>query len=56
LLRFEMTANNTAGVQSVRIGANYRDAMAAQAFCPFRVIHRWKAEAREKTHSENITM
>ena len=30
LLRFEMTGNNTAGVQSFRVDADYRDPMAAK--------------------------
>ncbi len=54
LLRFEMTGNNTAGVQSFRIDADYHDPMAARALRPFRVVHRWKEGAREKMHAETI--
>ena len=54
LLRFEMTGNNTAGVQSFRVDADYRDPMAARAFRPFRVVHRWKEGGRERTHTETI--
>jgi hypothetical protein len=54
LLRFEMTGNNTAGVQSFRVDSDYRDPMAARTIRPFRVIHRWKESGREKTHSETI--
>jgi hypothetical protein len=54
LLRFEMTGDNTAGVQSFRIDADYRDPMAAGTFRPFRVVHRWKEGGREKSHTENI--
>jgi hypothetical protein len=55
LLRFEMTGNNTAGVQSFRVDADYRDPMAAREFRPFRVVHRWKENGREKSHTEGIT-
>jgi hypothetical protein len=41
LLRFSMTGNNTAGVQSFRVDADYRDPLAARTFRPFRVVHRW---------------
>jgi hypothetical protein len=55
LLRFEMTGNNTAGVQSFRVDADYRDPMAARTFRPFRVVHRWKENGRERTHTETIS-
>jgi hypothetical protein len=54
LLRFEMTGNNTAGVQSFRVDADYRDPMASRTFRPFRVVHRWKENGRERTHTEAI--
>ncbi len=54
LLRFEMTGNNTAGVQSFRIDADYRDPMAARTVRPFRVVHRWKEGGREKVHAEDV--
>jgi hypothetical protein len=54
LLRFEMTGDNTAGVQSFRIDADYRDPMASAKLRPFRVVHRWKEGGREKTHTESI--
>jgi hypothetical protein len=54
LLRFEMTGNNTAGVQSFRVDADYLDPMAAKTAQPFRVVHRWKENGRERTHTETI--
>ncbi len=54
LLRFEMTGNNTAGVQSFRVDADYRDPMAAPTVRPFRVVHRWKEGSENKSHSETI--
>jgi hypothetical protein len=54
LLRFEMTGDNTAGVQSFRIDADYRDPMAIGTPRPFRVVHRWKEGGLEKTHTESI--
>jgi len=55
LLRFEMTGNNTAGVQNFRVDADYRDPLAATTFHPFRVVHRWTEQGKTKTHSETIT-
>ena len=54
LLRFEMTGNNTAGVQSFRVDADYRDPMAAKTVSPFRVVHRWKEGGRQRTHTETV--
>jgi hypothetical protein len=55
LLRFEMTGNNTAGVMSFRIDADYRDPLAAKTVRPFRVVHRWKEGSAAQSHSETIT-
>ncbi|MGC8638760.1 MAG: hypothetical protein ACP5XB_02645 [Isosphaeraceae bacterium] len=55
LLRFEMTGNNTAGVQSFRVDADYRDPLASQTIRPFRVVHRWTEAGKPKTHTETIT-
>jgi len=54
LLRFSMTGNNTVGVQSFRIDADYRDPMASKTVRPFLVVHRWKEGAQAKSHSEPI--
>jgi hypothetical protein len=54
LVRYEMTGNNTAGVQSFRVDADYRDPMAAKSVRPFRVVHRWKEGGRERAHSETV--
>jgi len=54
LLRFSMTGNNTAGVQSFRIDADYRDPMASKTARPFRVVHRWKEGTQSKSHPETI--
>ena len=51
LLRFTMTGDNTAGVQSFRIDADYRDPMAAGTIRPFQVVHRWKEGGRPKAHT-----
>jgi len=55
LLRFEMTGNNTVGVQSFRVDADYRDPLAATTIHPFRVVHRWTEQGQAKPHSELIT-
>jgi len=54
LLRFEMTGNNTAGVQSFRVDADYRDPMASKTVRPFRVVHRWQEGTQSKSHTETI--
>jgi hypothetical protein len=54
LLRYEMTGNNTVGVLSFRIDADYKDPRAAQTFRPFTVVHRWKEDGWEKSHRELI--
>jgi hypothetical protein len=55
LLRFEMTGDNTAGVQHFRVDADYRDPMAARAIRPFRVVHRWTEGGTERSHTETIS-
>ncbi len=55
LLRFAMTGNNTAGVQSFRVDADFRDPLAAKTIRPFRVVHRWTEQGQAKTHTELIT-
>ncbi len=54
LLRFEMTGNNTIGVQSFRVDADYRDPLAAKAMTPFRVVHRWNEAGKTHEHAETI--
>jgi hypothetical protein len=49
LLRYEMTGNNTIGVFSFRVDADYRDPLASGAVHPFVVTHRWKESGQEKT-------
>jgi hypothetical protein len=55
LLRFEMTGNNTVGVQNFRVDADYRDPLASKTMRPFRVVHRWKEGGREQIHLETIS-
>jgi hypothetical protein len=55
LLRFELTGNNTVGVQNFRVDADYRDPLAAKTFRPFRVIHRWTESGKALSHTEAIT-
>jgi hypothetical protein len=54
LLRFELTGNNTAGVQSFRIDADYRDPLATRSVSPFRVTHHWTEHGQLKSHVETI--
>ena len=55
LLRFELTGNNTVGLLSFRVDADYRDPLAAGEFRPFQVVHRWMEGGREKRHVQSIT-
>jgi hypothetical protein len=55
LLRFELSGNNTVGVQSFRVDADFRDPLAPKTPRPFRVVHRWKEGRRERSHTETIT-
>jgi hypothetical protein len=55
LLRFEMTGNNTAGVQSFRVDADYHDPLAAVTIRAFRVVHRWTEGTKQRSHVETIT-
>jgi hypothetical protein len=55
LLRFELTGNNTIGVMSFRVDADYLDSRAAKGIAPFDVIYRWKEEGQEKTQRAHVT-
>jgi hypothetical protein len=55
LVRYEMKGNNTAGILSFRIDADYRDPLASETSRPFRVMHRWKEAGKEKSHTETVT-
>jgi hypothetical protein len=55
LLCFEMTGNNTVGVQNFRVDADYRDPLASKTIRPFRVVHRWKEGGRDQTHVETVS-
>lgn len=54
LLRYELTGNNTIGIMSFRVDADYKDPLAGKAVRPFQVVHRWKENGQEKTHKETI--
>ncbi len=52
LLRYELTGNNTIGVFSFRVDADYRDPLAA--FRPFNVTYRWKENGMEKSKAITV--
>ena len=54
LLRFALSGNNTIGILSFRIDADYRDPLAANGSVPFRVVHRWSEEGRPREHTQLI--
>ena len=49
-----MTGNNTVGVQSFRVDADYRDPLAAAAIRRFRIVHQWTEAGQPRFHSETI--
>lgn len=52
LLRYEMTGNNTIGVFTFRMDADYKDPLASEGAMPFRpftVVHRWRENGHEKS-------
>jgi hypothetical protein len=55
MLRFELTGNNTVGVQSFRVDADYRDPLAARSPGRFTVLHRWKEGDEAREHAQTIT-
>jgi hypothetical protein len=54
LLRYELTGNNTVGLFSFRVDADYRDPLASSGVRPFRVTHRWRENGAEKRYGETI--
>jgi hypothetical protein len=54
LLRFELAGNNTIGILSFRVDADYRDPLATTSR-PFDVVHRWTEGGRPRRHVRHIT-
>jgi hypothetical protein len=54
LCRYEMSGNNTVGIFSFRVDADYRDPLAAKDVRPFVVVYRWKENGEEKTDRRTI--
>jgi hypothetical protein len=52
-LRYELTGNNTVGILSFRVDADYRDP-AATTDVSFYVTHRWKEKGVEKVNRQRI--
>jgi len=50
LLKYELTGNNTVGIFSFRVDADYKDPLASTAIRPFTVTHRWRENGQEKSH------
>jgi hypothetical protein len=55
LLQFALSGNNTIGLMSFRVDADYRDPLAAEDFRPFRVVHRWREEGRPREHAQLVS-
>lgn len=53
LVRYELKGNNTVGIFSFRIDADYRDPLSGPAKA-FTVTHRWREDGREKSHKEVV--
>jgi hypothetical protein len=54
LCRYELSGNNTVGIFSFRIDADYKDPLAAKALRPFVVVYRWKENGAEKTDRKTV--
>jgi hypothetical protein len=54
LVRYELSGNNTIGIFNFRIDADYKDPLAAPAFRPFHVVHRWKENGQEKSYRARV--
>jgi hypothetical protein len=54
LVRYELGGNNTIGILSFRVDADYTDPMAAKDFRPFVVVYRWKENGAEKTDRRTV--
>jgi hypothetical protein len=55
LLKYEMTGNNTVGVFSFRVDADYKDPLAAKSIRPFTVTHQWKEGGEAKSKQVQVT-
>lgn len=54
LLRYELSGNNTIGIFSFRVDADYRDPRAAAGIRPIQVVYRWKENGELKTQQTTI--
>jgi hypothetical protein len=54
LVRYELSGNNTIGILSFRVDADYKDPVAAKEFRPFVVVYRWKENGAEKTDRKTV--
>src|SRR5262249_26611447 len=54
LVRYELSGNNTVGIFSFRVDADYKDPHAAKEFRPFVVVYRWNENGAEKTDKKTI--
>lgn len=54
LLRYELTGNNTIGILSFRIDADYRDPRAGGAMRPFDVVYHWTENGLAKTKRQRV--
>ena len=55
LLRYELTGNNTVGIFSFRVDADYKDPVASESVRPFTVTHRWTEGGQEKRWKAIVT-
>jgi hypothetical protein len=55
LLRYTLTGNNTVGIFSFRVDADYRDPLAAAVVRPFTVTHKWRENGQEKSAKTTVT-
>jgi hypothetical protein len=54
LLRYQLSGNNTVGIFSFRVDADYKDPLAARGHRPFDVVYRWKENGKEKSYRATV--
>jgi hypothetical protein len=53
-LKFRLSGNNTIGIFSFRVDADYRDPLSEGAAAPIQVVHRWREKGMPREHVELV--
>jgi hypothetical protein len=55
LMELRFKGDTEVGLFSFRLDADYRDPLASSAPEPWRVVHRWREDGKEREHAQTIT-